>query len=95
MIALTRAVESLSVNETQRIVSAIRLERLRKELGEARKTATRTSGARGKKARERLIQLEAELDTSLERFARFVNTACHGLTPADPCKPWTFPSQPP
>ncbi|KAI0761905.1 P-loop containing nucleoside triphosphate hydrolase protein [Irpex lacteus] len=68
--ALTRAVESLSVNETQRIVSEIRLERLRKELGEARKTATRTSGARGKKAREEELKAEARVKETEEALAQ-------------------------
>ena len=43
------------------MVSQLRLARLTKELGEARKTASRTSGARGKKAREEEIKAEARV----------------------------------
>ncbi|KAI0091739.1 P-loop containing nucleoside triphosphate hydrolase protein [Irpex rosettiformis] len=68
--ALTRAVEALSVNETQRIVSELRLERLRKELSEARKTASRTSGARGKKAREEEIKAESRVKEAEEALAQ-------------------------
>lgn len=53
--------EALSIHETQQIVSQLRLERLTKELGEARKTASRTSGARGKKAREEEIKAETRV----------------------------------
>jgi ATP-binding cassette, subfamily F, member 3 len=56
----------MSVNDTQRIVSEIRLERLQKELSEAKKTATRTSGARGKKAREEEIKAEARVKEAEE-----------------------------
>lgn len=55
---LTRAVESTKPSETQRILSEIRLARRRAELEEAQKTALRTSGARGKKAREEEIKAE-------------------------------------
>ncbi|KAI0704339.1 P-loop containing nucleoside triphosphate hydrolase protein [Cytidiella melzeri] len=70
--ALTHAVESLSINETQRIVSEVRLERLIKELTEARKTATRTSGARGKRAREEEIKAEARVKEAEEALAQGV-----------------------
>ena len=64
--ALTRAVESLKLSETQRIVSEIRVERLHYVLEEAQKTALRTSGARGKKARDDEIQAEAKLKEAQE-----------------------------
>lgn len=53
--------EAASVAETQQIVSEIRLERLRRELQEARKVASRTSGTRGKKAREEEIKAEERI----------------------------------
>ncbi|KAL8277263.1 hypothetical protein RQP46_010332 [Phenoliferia psychrophenolica] len=66
--ALTRAVESTSMAETQRIVREIRLEKRRKELVEARKVASRRSGTRGKEARMEEIKAEervAEAEASL------------------------------
>lgn len=59
--ALTRAVDSPKLAETQRIFSELRLERLQTELFEARKVASRTSGARGKKAREEELKAEARV----------------------------------
>jgi ATP-binding cassette, subfamily F, member 3 len=55
---LSRAVESSSLVDAQRIVLDIRLERRRTELVEARKIAARRSGARGKEAR--LAEIQAE-----------------------------------
>lgn len=52
--------------ETQRIVSEIRLARLRRELWEARKIASRTSGTRGKKAREEEIKAELRVQEAEE-----------------------------
>ncbi|KAI0343208.1 P-loop containing nucleoside triphosphate hydrolase protein [Trametopsis cervina] len=66
---LTRAVEATSITETQRIVSSIRLERLKKDLTEARKIATRTSGARGKKARAEEIAAEVRVKEAEEALA--------------------------
>ncbi|KAJ7498543.1 P-loop containing nucleoside triphosphate hydrolase protein [Mycena latifolia] len=56
--ALTKAVESTSLRETQRIVYGLRLEKRRYELQEAKKVASRRSGARGKDAR--LEEIKAE-----------------------------------
>ncbi|EIM83035.1 P-loop containing nucleoside triphosphate hydrolase protein [Stereum hirsutum FP-91666 SS1] len=67
--ALTKAVEAASVSETQRIVSEIRLERLRRELQEARKIASRTSGTRGKKAREEEIKAEERVQDAETKLA--------------------------
>ncbi|KAL0956788.1 hypothetical protein HGRIS_002907 [Hohenbuehelia grisea] len=59
--SLTRAVEANSMEQTQLIVSEIRLSRLKADLEEARKIASRTSGARGKKAREDEIKAEEKV----------------------------------
>ncbi|KAJ7724833.1 P-loop containing nucleoside triphosphate hydrolase protein [Mycena metata] len=56
--ALTRATESTSLRETQRIVYGLRLDVRRRELVEAKKVASRRSGARGKEAR--LEEIKAE-----------------------------------
>ncbi|KAJ7223921.1 P-loop containing nucleoside triphosphate hydrolase protein [Mycena rebaudengoi] len=56
--ALTAAVETTSLRETQRIVYRMRLDKRRWELQEARKIASRRSGARGKEAR--LEEIKAE-----------------------------------
>ncbi|KAJ7693913.1 P-loop containing nucleoside triphosphate hydrolase protein [Mycena rosella] len=58
---LTKAVESTSLRETQRIVYGLRLEKRRSELQEARKVASRRSGARGKEARLEEIKAEENL----------------------------------
>ncbi|KDQ27465.1 hypothetical protein PLEOSDRAFT_51211 [Pleurotus ostreatus PC15] len=63
---LTKAVDSSSVSETQRIVSEITLARLVAELADARKVASRTSGARGKKARDEEIKAEARVKKAEE-----------------------------
>lgn len=63
---LTKAVDSSSVGETQRIVSEITLARLVAELAHARKVASRTSGARGKKARDEEIKAEARVKKAEE-----------------------------
>ncbi|KAJ7734035.1 P-loop containing nucleoside triphosphate hydrolase protein [Mycena maculata] len=55
---LTKAVETTSLRETQRIVYGLRLDKRRRELQEARKVASRRSGARGKDAR--LEEIKAE-----------------------------------
>ncbi len=67
-LVLTKAVESNSVAETQRIVSEITLARLVAELADARKVASRTSGARGKKAREEEIKAEARVKKAEEEY---------------------------
>ena len=63
---LTTALESLSLDETQRVVNQITFERLSTELEDARKIASRTSGARGKKAREEEIKAEARFKSGKE-----------------------------
>ncbi|KAJ8496310.1 hypothetical protein ONZ45_g12507 [Pleurotus djamor] len=63
---LTQAVETTSISQTQRIVSEIRLARLVSELEEARKFASKTTGARGKKAREEEIKAEARVKEAQE-----------------------------
>ena len=63
---LTTALESLSLDETQRVVNQITFERLSTELEDARKIASRTSGARGKKAREEEIKAEARFKSGEE-----------------------------
>ncbi|KAJ6539742.1 P-loop containing nucleoside triphosphate hydrolase protein [Mycena capillaripes] len=55
---LTKATETTSLRETQRIVYGLRLEARRRELLEAKKVASRRSGARGKDAR--LEEIKAE-----------------------------------
>ncbi|KAJ7437118.1 P-loop containing nucleoside triphosphate hydrolase protein [Mycena galericulata] len=55
---LTKAVETTSMCETQRIVYGLRLDKRRRELVEAKKVASRRSGARGKDAR--LEEIKAE-----------------------------------
>ncbi|KAG9220476.1 hypothetical protein CCMSSC00406_0003932 [Pleurotus cornucopiae] len=69
---LTKAVDSSSVAETQRIVSEITLARLVAELADARKVASRTSGARGKKARDEEIKAEARVKKAEEDLAQNV-----------------------
>ncbi|CAK5275316.1 unnamed protein product [Mycena citricolor] len=64
--ALTKAVESTSLQETQRIVYTLRLEKRRRELIEARKVASRRSGARGKDARAEEIKAEENLKKAEE-----------------------------
>lgn len=59
--ALTRALESTKLSDTQQILSEVRLARRRSELEEAQKIALRTSGARGKKARAEEIKAEENL----------------------------------
>lgn len=61
ILVLTKAVESNSLAETQHIVSRLRLERLQKELEAAQKVASRTSGQRGKRARDDEIKAEARV----------------------------------
>ena len=63
---LTTALESLSLDETQCVVNQITFERLSIELEDARKIASRTSGARGKKAREEEIKAEARFKSGEE-----------------------------
>ncbi|TCD63191.1 hypothetical protein EIP91_005858 [Steccherinum ochraceum] len=68
--ALTRAVESTKISETQKILAMIRVERRRAELEEAQKIALRTSGARGKKARGDEIKAEETLKQAEEVLAQ-------------------------
>ena len=63
---LTRAVEATSLAETQRIVSEIRLERLTKDMADAKKVALRTSGQRGKRARDEEIKAEERVREATE-----------------------------
>jgi len=67
--ALTRAVESSRLSETQHIVSGIYLARRQAELEEAQKIALRTSGARGKKARAEEIKAEERLKKAEKALA--------------------------
>ncbi|KAJ7831894.1 P-loop containing nucleoside triphosphate hydrolase protein [Mycena leptocephala] len=67
---LTKATEATSLRQTQRIVYELRLDARRRELLEAKKIASRRSGARGKdarleeiKAEENVRQAELLLDT--------------------------------
>ncbi|KAJ7853880.1 P-loop containing nucleoside triphosphate hydrolase protein [Mycena leptocephala] len=55
---LTKATEATSLRQTQRIVYELRLDARRRELLEAKKVASRRSGARGKDAR--LEEIKAE-----------------------------------
>jgi hypothetical protein len=55
---LTKATEATSLRQTQRIVYELRLDARRRELLEAKKIASRRSGARGKDAR--LEEIKAE-----------------------------------
>ncbi|KAJ7639258.1 P-loop containing nucleoside triphosphate hydrolase protein [Roridomyces roridus] len=55
---LTKAVETTSLREMQRIVYSLRLDKRRRELLEAKKVASRRSGTRGKEAR--LEEIKAE-----------------------------------
>ena len=66
LLVLTQAVEAHSLSETQRIVSQLRLERLQKELEDAQKVASRTSGQRGKRARDEEIKAEARVKEAQE-----------------------------
>lgn len=61
VLALTKATETTSLRETQRIVYGLRLDARRRELQEARKVASRRSGARGKEARLEEIKAEENL----------------------------------
>ncbi|KII94954.1 hypothetical protein PLICRDRAFT_660687 [Plicaturopsis crispa FD-325 SS-3] len=63
---LTRAVESTNLGETQCIVSSLRLAKYQRALDYARKIASRTSGTRGKKAREEEIRAEDRLKAAKE-----------------------------
>ncbi|KAF8213955.1 P-loop containing nucleoside triphosphate hydrolase protein [Mycena galopus ATCC 62051] len=59
--ALTKATETTSLRETQRIVFELRLDARRRELQEAKKVASRRSGTRGKDARLEEIKAEENL----------------------------------
>ncbi|KAK7062089.1 iron complex transport system ATP-binding protein [Favolaschia claudopus] len=72
--ALTKAVESTSLRETQRIVYELRLAARRRDLQEARKVALRRSGARGKDARLEEIKAEGNLKEA-ESLLENVDTA--------------------
>ncbi|THG96692.1 hypothetical protein EW026_g5188 [Hermanssonia centrifuga] len=64
---LTLAVDATSLAKTQRIVSEITLLRLEIALDDARKVASRTSGARGKKARAEEIKAEDRVKEANEK----------------------------
>ncbi|KAJ7749252.1 P-loop containing nucleoside triphosphate hydrolase protein [Mycena olivaceomarginata] len=72
--ALTKATETTSLRETQRIVYGLRLDARRRELQEARKVASRRSGARGKEARLEEIKAEENLKQA-EILVESVETA--------------------
>ena len=63
---LTRAVESPSIAETQRIVSEIKLNRVQNDLEDARKVASSTSGQRGKRARDEELKAEDRVKEATE-----------------------------
>ncbi|KAK4701684.1 hypothetical protein P7C70_g4544, partial [Phenoliferia sp. Uapishka_3] len=67
--ALAKAVESVSISETQKIVRTIKLAKVTKELVEARKIASRRSGARGKEARIAELKAEENLKQAEESLA--------------------------
>lgn len=69
--ALTKAVESTSLAETQRIVRDLRLAKRMTELVEARKIASRRSGARGKEARLEEIKAEDNVKEAEVLYAVF------------------------
>ncbi|KAJ7068669.1 P-loop containing nucleoside triphosphate hydrolase protein [Mycena amicta] len=71
--ALTRAVETTSIRETQRILYKLRVEKRQWELQEARKVASRRSGARGKVARQEEIEAEENLKKAEELLERVDN----------------------
>nr|GAT52830.1 iron complex transport system ATP-binding protein [Mycena chlorophos] len=66
---LTKAVESTSLRETQRIVYRLRVEKRTQELQDARKVASRRSGARGKVARQEEIEAEENLKKAEQLLA--------------------------
>ncbi|KAJ7167528.1 P-loop containing nucleoside triphosphate hydrolase protein [Mycena filopes] len=72
--ALTKATESTSLRETQHIVYTLRLDVRRRELVEARKVASRRSGARGKEARLEEIKAEENVRQA-ELLLEAVDTA--------------------
>ncbi|KAJ7741040.1 P-loop containing nucleoside triphosphate hydrolase protein [Mycena metata] len=72
--ALTRATESTSLRQTQRIVYSLRLDVRRRELVEAKKVASRRSGARGKEARLEEIKAEENVKQA-ELLLEGVDTA--------------------
>ena len=65
MIVLTRAVEASALSETQRIISQIRLNRLEQDMANTKKVALRTSGQRGKKARDEEIKAEERVKAGM------------------------------
>ncbi|KAF7332392.1 Iron complex transport system ATP-binding protein [Mycena kentingensis (nom. inval.)] len=70
---LTKAAESTDLRETQRIIYQLRVEKRQHELQEARKVASRRSGARGKEARLAEIDAEEKLKTAEEQLAGALN----------------------
>ncbi|KAJ7126423.1 P-loop containing nucleoside triphosphate hydrolase protein [Mycena crocata] len=72
--ALTKAVETTSLRDTQRIVYTLRLDKRRRELVEAKKVASRRSGTRGKDARLEEIKAE-EAVKQAELLMEEVDTA--------------------
>lgn len=65
--ALTNAVESTSLVETERIVRTLELEDRRNELVQAQLVASRRSGTRGKAAREAEIKAEENVKAAESR----------------------------
>ncbi|KAM0747556.1 P-loop containing nucleoside triphosphate hydrolase protein [Meredithblackwellia eburnea MCA 4105] len=65
--ALTKCLESPSLQQTQLVVHQVQLSQLRLSLVEAQKTASRRSGQRGKDARDEEIRLEKEVKDAEER----------------------------
>ncbi|GAA5910406.1 ABC-F family ATP-binding cassette domain-containing protein [Sporobolomyces salmoneus] len=76
--ALTKAVESTSMVETERIVCKLELEDRRNELNQAQIIAARRSGTRGKAAREAEIKAEENVKEAEFRLAQI------GTAEADP-----------
>ncbi len=66
-LALTRALESPNPNESQRLINELLLQRSYKSLDEARRVASRRSGARGKAARQEELRAEAEVEAAEKR----------------------------
>ncbi|GAA5970859.1 hypothetical protein JCM3765_006106 [Sporobolomyces pararoseus] len=67
--ALTQAVESNSIVESERIVRSLELEDRRNELVQAQLVASRRSGTRGKAAREAEIKAEENVKAAESRLA--------------------------
>lgn len=70
--ALTKAMESTSLVETERLVLGLRLDKRAQELQEARKIASRRSGTRGKEARLDEIKAEERVAEAEQACVQFL-----------------------